>query len=360
MSNRITKLRAYMKANDLNSFLIGSEANRMYLSGFTGSNAMLLITEDKEYIITDFRYLEQVAKECPDFICVDQKKMGVFKTAFDLAEKEDCKKIAFEAEHMSYRNYQELVTASQFEWIATENVVEELRQIKEETELEKLAKAESIGDLAFKEIIPFIQKHWKDGLTEKQVALEIERIMRSNGASGTSFDSIVASGAKSSLPHATPSDDLLKKGDFITFDFGCKYKGYCSDMTRTIVLGEATPKHVEIYETVLKAQQAALEGIYPGLKGKDVDAIAREIISDANYGDYFGHGLGHAVGVEIHENPRFSPAEEQVIKEGMVLTVEPGIYLPGFGGVRIEDMVAVTKDGIKNFTHSPKNLIIID
>ena len=170
----------------------------------------------------------------------------------------------------------------------------------------------------------------------------------------------MASGAKSSLPHATPSDDLLKKGDFVVMDFGCKYEGYCSDMTRTIVLGEATPKHVEIYETVLKAQQAALEGIYPGLKGKDVDAIAREIISDANYGDYFGHGLGHAVGVEIHENPRFSPAEEQVIKEGMVLTVEPGIYLPGFGGVRIEDMVAVTKDGIKNFTHSPKNLIIID
>ena len=360
MNTRIEKLREYMKTNGLNGFLIGSEANRMYLSGFTGSNAMLLITNSEQYIITDFRYLEQVAKECPDFICVDQGKIGLLRTAFDLACQASCKKIAFEAEHISYSRYQELVKESRIEWIPTEGVVERLREIKEETELEKLAKAESIGDIAFKEVIKFIEENWKKGITENEVALEIERVMRKNGASGNSFDTIVASGAKSSLPHAKPGDEFLKKGDFVVMDFGCIYEGYCSDMTRTIVIGEASPKHLEIYNTVLKAQELALQGIRAGLKGKEVDAIARHYITEAGYGNYFGHGLGHSVGIEIHENPRFSMAEEQIIESGMVITVEPGIYLPGFGGVRIEDMVIVTKEGIKNLTHSPKELIIIN
>lgn len=360
MNNRVMKLKDYMKTNGLDAFLVGSKANRMYLSGFTGSNAMLLITENKQYIVTDFRYLEQVAKQCPDFICVDQNKSGLLKTVFDIARKEQCHKIAFEAEHMSYSRYQELVNEAEFQWVPTEGVVERFRQIKDQEEINKLAEAERIGDLAFKEIVSFIKKYWKTGLTENQVALEIERIMRSNGASGTSFDSIVASGAKSSLPHAVPGDEPLKKGDFVVMDFGCIYKGYCSDMTRTVVIGEASPKQVEIYETVLKAQEAALKGIRTGMKGKEVDAIARRIITEANYGEYFGHGLGHSVGIEIHENPRFSPAEEQTIEVGMVVTVEPGIYLPQFGGVRIEDMIVVTEDGIKNLTHSPKDLIIID
>ncbi|MBU3803817.1 MAG: aminopeptidase P family protein [Candidatus Cellulosilyticum pullistercoris] len=360
MNTRIEKLREYMKTNGLNGFLIGSEANRMYLSGFTGSNAMLLITNSEQYIITDFRYLEQVAKECPDFICIDQGKIGLLRTAFDFACQASCKKIAFEAEHISYSRYQELVKESRIEWIPTEGVVERLREIKEETELEKLAKAESIGDIAFKEVIKFIEENWKKGITENEVALEIERVMRKNGASGNSFDTIVASGAKSSLPHAKPGDEFLKKGDFVVMDFGCIYEGYCSDMTRTIVIGEASPKHREIYDTVLKAQELALQGIRAGLKGKEVDAIARHYITEAGYGNYFGHGLGHSVGIEIHENPRFSMAEEQIIESGMVITVEPGIYLPGFGGVRIEDMVIVTKEGIKNLTHSPKELIIIN
>lgn len=354
------KLREYMKLNDLEGFLIGSQANRMYLSGFTGSSALLLITQDKQYIITDFRYLEQVAKECAAFTCIDQGKLGLLKTAFELAHKENCRKIAFEAEHISYSKYQEFIKESEIQWFPTEGVIEGQRQIKEENELEKLAKAESIGDLAFKQVIEFIKANWKKGLTEKEVALEIERVMRQNGASGCSFDTIVAAGAKSSLPHATPGDEVLKEGDFVVMDFGCVYEGYCSDMTRTVVIGEATPKHQEIYNTVLQAQKLALDGIRKGLKGKEVDAIARNYITEAGYGAYFGHGLGHSVGIEIHENPRFSMAEEQIIEPGMVLTVEPGIYLPEFGGVRIEDMIVVTEDGIKNLTHSPKELIIIN
>ena len=359
--NRIKKLQAYMTENKLDGFIIGSEANRMYLSGFTGSNAMLLITlKEEPIIVTDFRYLEQVSKQCPNFKCIDQKQKGALGTILEKAEALGLKQIGFEADYVSYSTYEEMQKGQGMTWVATKNVIERFRQIKEETELEKLAKAESIGDLAFKAIVPFIEKHWKNGLTENEVALEIERGMRQNGATGTSFNTIVASGAKSSLPHAVPSDDLLKKGDFLVMDFGCIYEGYCSDMTRTVVIGEVSEKHKEIYETVLAAQKAALEGIRPGLKGKEIDAMARDYIKNAGYGEYFGHGLGHSVGIEIHENPRFSMMEEQVIEENMVLTVEPGIYLPGFGGVRIEDMVVVTKDGIKNLTHSPKELIIIN
>ncbi len=361
MNNRVQKLQTYIKENGLDAIIIGSEANRMYLSGFTGSNAMLLITlNETPIIVTDFRYIEQVANQCPDFKCIDQKQKGTIGTILEKAQAMHLKKIGFEAEHVSFSLYEALQKAEGIKWIPTQGVVERFRQIKDETELEKLAKAESIGDLAFKAIVPFIEKHWKDGVTESEVALEIERVMRQNGATGTSFSTIVASGAKSSLPHAVPGDEPLKKGDFVVMDFGCIYEGYCSDMTRTVVIGEASEKHKEIYETVLEAQKRALEGIKAGLKGKEVDAIARDYIASKGYGDYFGHGLGHSVGVEIHENPRFSMAEEQVIEEDMVMTVEPGIYLPGFGGVRIEDMVVVTKDGIKNFTHSPKELIIIN
>lgn len=361
MNNRIKKLQTYMIEHNLEAMIVGSEANRMYLSGFTGSNAMLFISQkDQPIIVTDFRYLEQVSKQCPGFKCIDQMQKGLLGTVFECISEMGLKNIGFEADHVSYSTYTQFAKAEGVNWIATQGVIERFRQIKEETELEKLAKAESIGDLAFKAIVPFIEKHWKDGLTENEVALEIERIMRQNGATATSFSTIVASGAKSSLPHAVPGDEPLKKGDFVVMDFGCVYEGYCSDMTRTVVIGEASDKHREIYETVLAAQQKALEGIRPGLKGKEVDAMARNHIKAAGYGEYFGHGLGHSVGIEIHENPRFSIMEEQVIESGMVITVEPGIYLPGFGGVRIEDMIVVTKDGIKNLTHSPKELIIIN
>lgn len=359
MNKRIEQLREWMKKEGLDAVLVGSEANRCYLSGFTGSNAMLYISFNQMQLVTDFRYLEQVAKEAPDFTCVDQGQKGLLATTVGLAEAEGVKRIGFEAQHTTYSNYLELSKHTAFEWVPTAKGVEQLRQIKDEQEIEKLRKAESIGDLAFKEVIPFIEANWEKGLTENEIALHLEQSMRRHGASGLSFSSIVATGAKSSLPHAQPGEDKLQKGDFVVMDFGCIYQGYCSDMTRTIVIGEASEKHLEIYETVLRAQKAALEGIRPGMKGCEVDAIARNIIKDAGYGEYFGHGLGHAVGIEIHENPRFSMLEEAEIKPGMVLTVEPGIYLPGFGGVRIEDMVVITDEGIDNLTHSPKELIII-
>ncbi len=359
MNKRIQNLRNYMKVEGLDALLIGSEANRRYLSGFTGSNAMLYISLKKLMLVTDFRYLEQVAKEAPDFTCVDQGQKGLLATTVACAEEEGVKRIGFEAQHTTYSNYLELSRHAAFEWVPTTKSVELLRQIKDEDELEKLRKAEAIGDLAFKEVIPFIEANWKRGLSENEITLHLEQSMRRHGASGLSFSAIVAAGAKSSLCHAQPGEETLQAGDFVVMDFGCIYEGYCSDMTRTIVIGEASEKHLKIYEIVLRAQKAALAAIRPGMKGSEVDAVARNIIKEAGYGEYFGHGLGHSVGIEIHENPRFSVAEMQEIKPGMVLTVEPGIYLPGFGGVRIEDMVVVTETGIENFTHSPKDLIII-
>ncbi len=359
MKNRIENLRKAIKEQNLDAMIIGSFANYRYLSGFSGSNAMLYISEDKLAVVTDFRYLEQVSMEAPSFECFDQGSKGLFSTTVGIIKSEGAKRVGFESKHITYSDYLLLNKESEFELVPTKNIVEDIRSVKNEDELEKIRRAEAIGDIAFTEVIKFIQDNWKNGITENQVALKIEQEMRKQGASGLSFDTIVATGAKSSLCHAQPGENKLSNGDFVVMDFGCIYEGYCSDMTRTIAIGEASEEMVKIYNVVLEAQKAALDMIKPGLKGKEVDAVARNIISEAGYGKYFGHGLGHSVGLEIHESPRFSTAEEKVIETGMVITVEPGIYVPGLGGVRIEDVVAITDTGIDNFTNSPKELIII-
>ena len=359
MKRRIQRLREELKRLHLDGILITNRPNRYYLSGFTGSSALLYITMEKAQLITDFRYLEQASNQCPEFEVIDQGTEGLIKTAIKLAEKDAIKTIGFESEHVSYSTYLVLKEHGNFEFLPTKYIVEKIRQIKDHKELEKMRQAAKIADDAFSEIIPFIKENYPKGLTEREIALKLESLMKEKGASKTSFDSIVAAGAKSSLPHAEPDQNTLKYGDFLVMDFGCVFEGYCSDMTRTIVLGEATTKHKEIYETVLKAQLEALNAIRGGVEGKKVDKVARDIITEAGYGQFFGHGLGHAVGIEIHENPRFSPGETNIIEEGMVITVEPGIYIPGFGGVRIEDMVMIKNEGIENFTHSPKELMII-
>ncbi len=359
MKTRIQRLLCKMQELELDAMLIDSRSNRRYMSGFSGSSAMLYITPKRQVLITDFRYLEQAAKECPDYQIIDQGSIGLLRTALKCASEDGVKSIGFESSHVSYATYMGFAEHKAFNFVPTLKVIEDFRKIKDHVELEKLAKAEHIGDLAFNHIIEFMKDNYRQGITETDVALEIERVMRKNGATGTSFDSIVATGAKSSLPHAQPGNETFKKGDFVVMDFGCIYEGYCSDMTRTVVIEEASPQHVAIYNTVLEAQHKALEAIRPGMKGKEVDEVAREVIAKAGFGDYFGHGLGHSVGLDIHENPRFSPLEEAIIEAGMCITVEPGIYIKDFGGVRIEDLVAVTETGILNFTHSPKELIVI-
>ena len=276
------------------------------------------------------------------------------KLLSNLMEEDGVEKVGFEDQHIGYAEYERWTRQIPGKtWIEMGESLNDLRMIKEQWELDCLEKAESIGDAAFSHILNVI----KPGMTELAIAAELEYFMKQNGASGTSFDTIIASGLNSAMPHAIPSDKKIEEGDFVTMDFGCKYNGYCSDMTRTIVVGKASEKQREIYSIVLEAQLAALDALRPGLTGQEVDKVARDIIEKAGYGAYFGHGLGHSVGLFIHESPRLSPKGMTLMQENMIQTVEPGIYLPGFGGVRIEDMVVVTADGHKNFAHSKKELI---
>lgn len=343
-----------MQVENLEAFIAASPENRRYISGFTGTSAMCVILLDKAYLLTDFRYIEQATVQAPEFEVIDAGS-DFFQLVKELAGQ--LKRIAFEEDYITYVDYLKLKDAvPEAELVPQAKLLTGLRAIKEPEELEKIRQAVKIADDAFTHILRFIEL----GLKEEEIALELEFYMRRMGASGGSFDFIVASGWRSSMPHGVASSKTIQKGELITMDFGAVYQGYCSDITRTVALGEADEKQREIYDIVLKAQEAAIAAVKPGLKGKEVDAVARKIIEDAGYGKYFGHGLGHAVGLAIHEGPRFSVREEQVIEPGMVMTVEPGIYLPEWGGVRIEDMVIVTENGCEVLTQAPKQFIIIE
>ncbi|MHC1750363.1 MAG: M24 family metallopeptidase [Cellulosilyticaceae bacterium] len=355
----IQRLLNHMEALKIDVMLINNLYNVRYMSGFAGSNGMLYIAKDKQLLITDFRYIEQAQKQAPGYEIVNQGNDGLIKTAMKIAEKNHVRYIGFESDHTNYSTFLELKAYDTFKFVPTKNVIEEFRRVKTAEEIDKLRKAESIGDLAFSHIISLVTLEYKNGLTENDIALELERVMRKNGASGTSFASIVAAGAKSSLCHAVPGNEILSHGDLVVMDFGCIYEGYCSDMTRTIAIESVSSKQKEIYDTVLNAQLVALEAIRPGKTGHEIDKVARDFIKEAGYGEYFGHGLGHATGLEIHENPRFSMTDQTILEPGMVITVEPGIYVPNLGGVRIEDLVVITENGIENLTKSPKEMIII-
>lgn len=343
-----------MQTENLDALIIASTENLRYMSGFTGTSAMLVILLNKAYLLTDFRYIAQATSQAPDYEVVDAGS-DFFQSVKDLAQ--GAKRIGFEEDYMTYAMYLELkAAASNAELVEQAKLLTGLRSIKEPEELEKLRQAVKIADDAYAHILKFVEF----GMTEEEISLELEFSMRRAGASGGSFDFIVASGWRGSMPHGVASSKTLHRGELLTLDFGAVYQGYCSDITRTFALGEVDEKHHEIYEIVLKANKAGIAAIKPGLKGKEVDAVARKIIEEAGYGDYFGHGLGHSVGLAIHESPRFSLREEQIIEPGMVITVEPGIYLPDWGGVRIEDMIVVTANGCEVLTQAPKEFIIIE
>lgn len=345
-----------IKEKGADAVLILNRYNMRYITGYTGDTGIVYLSDKTKAILTDFRYIYQVQDQAKEFQAIDIAKSGYAKTVAELAKKDGIHILLFEANEMiysSYERYQKELKGIDLVSIGSE--LEELRMIKTPEELENIKMAEHIGDLAFSEILGFIHP----GVTELEVAAKLEYTMKLKGAEGLSFSSIVASGVNSSLPHAVPSKKKIEQGDFVTMDFGCIYNGYCSDMTRTIVVGTASQKQKEIYSTVLKAQLAVLSQIKAGMKGKEIDKIARDIISEAGYGDCFGHGLGHSVGLFIHEMPRASMAEERIVTAGMTMTVEPGIYIKDFGGVRIEDLVAITESGCENFAHSKKELIEI-
>lgn len=342
----------------LTAAVITDPYNMRHISGFRGGEGALYISRTQRVLITDSRYTEQAEAES-DFQVVEEHRGHTRETILQKCiDKDSCEnfRMGYEDEALLCSQFDKLRKAlTVTSWVSLGGRVDARRRVKSQEELAYLEIAEAIGDQALAAVLPKI----KPGMTELAVAAELEYQMKLAGAEGLSFSTIVASGLNSSMPHAIPGEKKLEVGDFITMDFGCKFRGYCSDMTRTVVLGTASEKQREVYQAVLEAQLAALDAIRPGMAGKDVDRIARDLIAQAGYGDCFGHGLGHSVGLFIHENPRLSPAEETILEPGMIETVEPGIYIPGFGGVRIEDMIVITEDGYKNLTHSPKELIEI-
>lgn len=350
---RITRIRERLKAEGVDVFLVSSPVNRRYLTGFTGSAGLVWISGTRQAILTDFRYLEQVKAECPGWELIHIE--SYIESLKILIAEDKVKTIGFEKEYVTVNQMDEWQEKLGVEFTGIKGWVEELRMIKTEDEVANIRKAAAIADEAFAKLLPTI----RSGLTEREIALELEFLMRKAGASAMSFDPIVASGPRSALPHARPGERILSVGDFLVLDFGCKVNGYCSDMTRTLVIGEPEEKHLLIYDLVLEAQLRSLEAIAPGKTGVEIDTIARNIISEAGYGEYFGHGLGHSLGLEVHESPRLSKLDQTVLQPGMIVTVEPGVYLPDFGGVRIEDLVLVTEDGYEVLSSTFKELYVV-
>lgn len=392
-------LREKLKRQGMAAVLIDSPANLYYYTGFTGGEAVFLMRAEDGLgaIITDSRYYEQVEKECPDIPLAPLEKepyhivvrnlleelvgdggagsagvdagstisgnakaveergvLGVAGAGSNVSGNAKAV-VGIEATMPLSRYLRFCETCGEYEFILAQEAIQESRQVKDEKELSLIAKAEAIGDAAFSHILEMI----RPGVTEAEIALELEFFMKRQGAAKLSFDTIVASGPNSSMPHAQVTDRKLQPGDFITMDFGCVYQGYCSDMTRTVALGKPSEEMRRIYEIVSEANCRAMEAVRAGVKCSFIDAAARDYIADMGYGEYFGHGLGHSVGLEIHEEPRFSPKCDVVTKENMVITDEPGIYLPGKFGVRIEDLLVVKEGGCECLSHSPKELIIL-
>jgi Xaa-Pro aminopeptidase len=344
--SRLSKLRSTLAASDIPAILITDLLNVRYLSGFSGTFAILLITPDAALIFTDSRYTEQASLESPSF---NIRKVGS-KWLGDVAEAvtgSRIRRLAFEGETVRYSDWKGLAEAlPDIELMSTEGLVEELRLVKDEYEIDLLREAIHITELACIRVLTML----RPGMTEKEVAFEIVTSMLKNGADKEGFDTIVASGPRSAMPHATPTDRQISSGEFVVMDFGAYYQGYHGDITRTVVLGPASDKQKDIVNTVLAAQASALDAVRPGIAGAEIDAVARDYIAAHGYGDYFGHGLGHGLGLDIHDGRILAPNSEIVLQAGMVVTVEPGIYLPGYGGVRIEDDILVTDTGCEVLT----------
>ena len=354
MMLRVEKLRKKMQEENLESFLITSPYNLRYLTNFTGTTGLAVITLEKAFFITDFRYTEQAAAQAQGFEII--KNVGpIFEEVADLVQKEGLRELGFEETTVSFLEYSVLEEIIDAQLIPISGMIEELREIKDEEEIAIIEKACSIADLAYDHILKMIQP----GMTEIEVANQLDFYMRSLGASGVSFETIVASGLRSAMPHGVASKKIIEQGDLITIDFGCYYEGYVSDMTRTFAIGDPGEQLKEIYQIVLEAQLAVLEVAKPGVTGKQLDAVARDYITKHGYGEAFGHSTGHGIGLEIHEGPNVSVRAEKQFVPGNIITDEPGIYLPGIGGVRIEDDLLITSDGNRVLTHSPKELIIL-
>lgn len=335
-----------------NYFLITNLKNIRYLSGFSGEWAVILLSKKKQYFLTDSRFTEQALKETSGFeIITIIKPLTIYLK--QLIGKS--KNVAFEADNLRYSSFTAIrKKLAGRKFVPTSGIIEKQRMIKTQEEIKKISKAAIIADKSYSEIL----KSLKPGLKEIDIASEFEYILRKNGSEAHPFPTIAITSANTSLPHGQPGMRKIKKGDFFLLDFGATYKGYVSDMTRTVVIGKATQKQKKIYDIVLRAQMSAIKTVKLGMKLSAVDSSARNIIKEAGYGDNFGHGLGHGIGLEVHEAPGVSYRSKETVRAGMVFTIEPGIYIPKWGGVRIEDDIAIYDNKISILTKSPKEKLM--
>lgn len=352
--DKLERLRASFDQLHIDGMLITNPYNRRYMTGFTGTAGVALISKSKALFITDFRYIEQATSQCPDFEIVKHTK-AIHEEVAHQAKQLGITKLGFEQDVLTYSSYVTYDRACEGEFVPVSGVVEKLRLIKTNSEIKILKEAAKIADAAFQHIIGYI----RPGLTELEVSNELEFFMRKQGATSSSFDTIVASGYRSALPHGVASDKVIEVGDFVTLDYGAYYNGYVSDITRTVAVGKPSDELKNIYNIVLEAQLRGMAGIKPGMTGKDADALTRNFIEEKGFGANFGHSTGHGIGLEVHEGPALSMKSDIVLEPGMAVTVEPGIYVPGLGGVRIEDDTIITNEGNESLTHSTKELIIL-
>ena len=356
--NHFQKIADRLEQYGLDAMLLTNEANRYYASGFhsSGTDGVALVTRKGNYYFTDSRYTEAAGRVVEN-VRLEEVGRGRGYTVLinEVIEQDGIIRMGFEDAYMTVQDYERYRKALNCELVPATDLLLELRRVKDGEEVECLIAAQRIAERALEDIL----KEIRPGVTEKEIAARLQYLMLHYGASDMSFDPIVVSGPNGSLPHGVPSEKEIQAGEFVTMHFGCIYKGYCSDMTRTVAVGFVTEEMRRVYDTVLQAQLAGIAAARAGATGKEVDGAAREVIEQAGYGSYFGHSFGHGVGVEIHESPNASPMNENPMPAGAVISAEPGIYLPGKLGVRIEDVIILTEDGCRNITKAPKELLVL-
>lgn len=360
MNIPLSKLRNKFDETGIEAIIITDAINRRYLSGFSGSAGLLLITKDEAILFTDFRYFERAREEAPDFIIYEPqvtKNNGVKSGLLDFVagelKKREIKSLGFESSSISYHYYNELQKKFDFlNLIPVGNLIVTIREIKTPLEIEYIKRASSIADEAFKKTMPYLLP----GVKESEIRAHLNYFIQLLGGFKESFDIIIASGPRSAMPHAMTSQEIIKEHDLIILDFGASYNGYCSDCTRTIIIGEPDERQKNIYNLVEEGQKIALSMVKPGIPCKELDMAVRKFFEASGYKEEFGHSLGHGVGLVLHEGPAMNSLNEGLLEPGMVLTVEPGLYFQGWGGVRIEDMVVITENGFEVITGIPHSL----
>ena len=356
--NHFKKIASVLETHSLDAVLLTCEANRFYASGFhsSGTDGVAIVTRNHNYYFTDSRYTEAAARHVRDAEIRETDREHPYSALInEVTEKEHITRMGYEDEYMTAADFRRFSEKLHCELVPATELLWTLRAVKDQAELECMIQAQRIAEKALADILGEI----RPGITEKEIAALLLYKMLHYGAEDKSFDPIVVSGPNGSLPHGVPSEKPIQAGEFVTMDFGCKFGGYCSDMTRTVAVGHVTEEMETVYNTVLKAQLAGIAAAKAGVTGAAVDGAARRVIADAGYGPYFGHSFGHSVGVEIHENPNATPSNSKPLPAGVVISAEPGIYLPGKLGVRIEDVIVITEQGCQNITLASKELLIL-